>query len=100
MGEGEVDFGTVLGPTAGSLLPRDLLDQGQMAAVNWRHQQSGIVIPPRAAAELESLWADWLERRASEGQKIRVYFDSLIPGEEYDRLELAAIWGYKEWHAI
>lgn len=29
-----------------------------------------------------------------------VAFDTLIPGEEYGRKELAALWGYQDWHAI
>lgn len=96
----DVEFDTVVEPTPGSILPRALLDTGDLAHVNWGTQISGITIPPDAAVELESLWADWLQKRATNGQKIRVFFDSLEPGEVYGRPELAALWGYKDWHAI
>jgi hypothetical protein len=96
----EVDFDTILEPAPGILLPRDLLETGELQHVDWRHQRSGISIPAESAAELETLWADWLDKRSAIGQKIRVYFDSLEPGEVYDRPELAALWGYKDWHAI
>ena len=29
-----------------------------------------------------------------------ISFSNLIPGEVYDRPELAELWGYEEWHAI
>jgi 5-methylcytosine-specific restriction protein A len=96
----EVDFDAVLEPVPGSLLPRELLETGGLRHVDWSHQRSGISIPAESAAELETLWADWLDKRRTIGQKIRVYFDSLEPGEIYGRPELATLWGYKDWHAI
>jgi 5-methylcytosine-specific restriction protein A len=95
-----IEFDTVLEPAAGAILPRDLLNTGALAHVHWNAEWSGNLIEPIAAAELEQLWAEWIEKRATVGQKIRVYFDGLFAGEAYDRPELAKMWGYKDWHAI
>jgi hypothetical protein len=96
----EVDLDRVLPATEGSILPRELLEEGVLAAVNWNAQASGISIAPEAAVELERIWGSWLEQQESAGQKISVTFDGLVVGGTYERPELAAMWGYKDWHAI
>jgi 5-methylcytosine-specific restriction enzyme A len=34
------------------------------------------------------------------GNAMPVSFDSLVPGEVYDRPYLAKLWGYQDWHAL
>ena len=46
-----------------SILPREWLNEPPLSKVNWNTQISGIRIPEDAAAELEEVWAGFLEGR-------------------------------------
>ncbi|MFX1670845.1 HNH endonuclease [Paraburkholderia sp. A2WS-5] len=56
-----VRFDTLLDPTKNEILPLDQLQNGPLAAVNWRTQSSGISIEPTAALQLEGLWSAHLQ---------------------------------------
>lgn len=56
----DVRFDSLLDPDAEGVLPLSRLAGGELASVNWRTQSSGISIPPKAAAELDSRWRSFL----------------------------------------
>ena len=58
-----VRWETLLDPEAESILPREWLNPGALARVNWNTQISGITIRPEAAEVLEEMWADFLGGR-------------------------------------
>jgi 5-methylcytosine-specific restriction protein A len=53
-------FDSLLDPEIDGVLPISRLQNGQVGAVNWRTQSSGISISPAATAELEGLWRNFL----------------------------------------
>jgi 5-methylcytosine-specific restriction protein A len=59
----DVRFDALLVPEEDGVLPVSRLQTGQLKAVNWRTQASGISIAPPAASELEELWRTFLEER-------------------------------------
>lgn len=57
-----IDFDTILDPEDG-LFPRELLDVGIYARMNWEPRASGTTIPDEVAEQLERDWARFLGRR-------------------------------------
>jgi 5-methylcytosine-specific restriction protein A len=57
----DVSFTELFDPDIEPILPRSMLEEGALGRVNWNTQMSGITIPEDAAAELEVLWARFLE---------------------------------------
>ena len=55
-----INFEVILDPGAEPLLSLDILNQGNLANVNWTPQSSGIEIAPEIADELEAVWFDFL----------------------------------------
>ncbi|HTO15365.1 MAG TPA: hypothetical protein VLZ83_06325, partial [Edaphocola sp.] len=55
-----IDFEVILNPEKEPLLSLDILNQGNLAKVNWTPQSSGIEISPEVTDELEAVWFDFL----------------------------------------
>lgn len=55
-----IDFEVILNPEKEPLLSLDILNQGNLAKVNWTPQSSGIEINPESTDELEAVWFDFL----------------------------------------
>lgn len=58
-----VRWETLLNPRSESIFPREWLDRGALAGVNWNTQISGITIRPEVAEALEEKWADFIGGR-------------------------------------
>lgn len=58
-----VRFDVLLAPEQDGVLPLSRVQDGPLAAVNWRTQSSGISISPLAAAQLDNVWRGFLEER-------------------------------------
>lgn len=61
-----IDFEVILNPKLDPLLGIDILNNGNLAKVNWTPQSSGIEINPEVTDELEAIWFNFLTT-----QKIR-----------------------------
>ena len=61
-----IDFEVILNPEQEPLLSIEILNQGNLASVNWTPQSSGIEINKNVTDELEAVWFDFLTT-----QKIR-----------------------------
>jgi len=55
-----IDFEAILNPEKKPFLNLDILNQGNLAKVNWTPQSSGIEINPGVTDELEAVWFDFL----------------------------------------
>lgn len=66
-----IDFEALLNAEIEPLLSLDLLNQGNLAKVNWTPQSSGIEIDPEVTDELEAVWFDFLTRRKIENYPFR-----------------------------
>lgn len=55
-----IDFEVILHPEKETLLGLEILNQGNLAKVNWTPQPSGIEINPEVTDELEAVWFDFL----------------------------------------
>jgi 5-methylcytosine-specific restriction protein A len=55
-----IDFEVILNPIKDPLLTIDILNEGNLAKVNWTPQSSGIEINPEFTDELEAVWFDFL----------------------------------------
>ncbi|HWR51345.1 MAG TPA: hypothetical protein VN428_09575 [Bryobacteraceae bacterium] len=79
-------------------LPRDF--RQSFRSLRRLHRDSGELFR-LAWAETQDGQAPLRETGLSEvDAAIRVSFEALIIGEQYDRPELADIWGYRDWHAL
>jgi len=58
-----IDFDVILHPEKEPILELDILNVGNLSAVNWTPQSSGMEIIPDMANELEKLWFDFLLNR-------------------------------------
>ena len=61
-----VRWETLLDPENESIFPREWLNEGLLARVNWNTQISGITIDSEAANLLERRWEEFLEGRGRE----------------------------------
>lgn len=87
------------------IMPTDVLSVDDLKVIKtdvpWdRLQASGIEIPSDQGHLVENLWQAHLRNIGMKSDEAQIDFSQLIRGYRYDRNQLAALWGYEDFHAI
>lgn len=87
------------------VLPTDVLCVDDLkeieTSVPWdRLQASGVEIPADQGHLVENRWQAHLRNLGLVNDESQIDFSQLIKGHKYDRNQLAALWGYEDFHAI
>lgn len=87
------------------IMPNDVLSVDDLkeikTSVPWdRLQASGVEIPSDQGHLVENRWQAHLRNLGLKSDEAQIDFSQLIKGHKYDRNQLAALWGYEDFHAI